>query len=147
MGTVQELRQKLAEAIKSQDKYLNAIRFVLSEVTANEVRRGKALTDEEVHGIVYKAISNNKEVMRERFTDKTDPKYVALSEENLFLAKLAPATLTDTEIESELSPVVSDIASARDEKHAMGVAMKYLKARPVRLIGEDVREVVVRLRK
>lgn len=148
MSLMQTVRAKLTESRKAgRAVELSVLQVVLGEATMAEARSGKAPTDEEVEKIIRKTILGNQETMglmeQKGLINDTYPK---LKEENAFLQTLLPQTLGVAEIVAALAEVADGVRAAKNDGQATGVAMKHLKGKGLKVLGDDVSAAVRQVR-
>jgi len=145
------LKAKLTECMKAkQDIPKNLLRVILGDVASEEARKRRPATDDEVVAVVKKLIKNNRISCRELEAHgrKDDPMMRVLCEELDFLYQIMPnKPLMQDGILNQLYEVADAIKKASNEGSALGMAMKYLKEQKCEVLSDDVKEVVVLLRK
>ncbi|MFM7149700.1 MAG: hypothetical protein ACKO23_07650, partial [Gemmataceae bacterium] len=72
--------------------------------------------------------------------------HAKLTRENVLLQSLLPQTLPVADIVAELSGLAEGLRGAKSEGQATGMAMKHLKGKNLRVLGEDVAVAVKQLR-
>ena len=123
--------------------HMAILQVILGEAATVKGRVGKDLTDEQVENIIRGMFDRNKETLA-LIAGKRDE--TALQQENVFLASLLPQTLTVEEIMATLAEITPEIKAAPKEGAAVGVAMKFLKPKGVKALGDDVKVAVQRMR-
>jgi uncharacterized protein YqeY len=127
MTLIDTLRQKALAAMKAKDPAAATIlRLAQSEVSAAELRAGRALTDDEAYAVVRKLVKSNEETLASGAADATVA--ATLTRENALLTELLPKGLGPAEIQALLAPIADAIRAAGGDGQATGVAMKHLKA-------------------
>ncbi|MGL4555483.1 MAG: GatB/YqeY domain-containing protein [Gemmataceae bacterium] len=148
MSLMQTLRTKLTESRKAgRPVELSVIQVVLGEATMAEARSGQAPSDEEVEKIVRKTMLGNAETMG--LMEKrglVNDAHARLGAENAFLQTLLPATLGVDEVVAALAEAADAVKAAKSDGQATGVAMKHLKGKGLKVLGDDVSAAVRRLR-
>ena len=148
MSLMQTLRTKLTESRKGgRAVELSVLQVVLGEATMAEARSGKAPSDEEVEKIIRKTMLGNQEtmVLMEQKGMVNDT-YARLKAENVFLQTLLPQTLSVAEIVAALGEVAEAVRGAKNDGQATGVAMKHLKGKGLKVLGDDVSAAVRQVR-
>jgi len=142
------LKSKLTEARKAgRSAELPILQVVLGEASTAEARSGKAPSDEEVEKIIRKTMLGNQETMGlMKQHGRTGDEYTKLEAENTLLQTFLPKTLSVAEIVAELAAVADAIKGAKSDGQATGVAMKHLKGRGLKVLGDDVTAAVKQVR-
>lgn len=148
MSLMETLRQKLTESRKAgRPVELSVLQVVLGEATMVEARSGKPPTDEEVEKIVRKTIVGNQETMAlMEQKGLVNDAHARLAAENAFLQTLMPQTLSVADIVAALADVADGVRAAKNDGQATGVAMKHLKGKGLKVLGDDVSAAVRQLR-
>jgi hypothetical protein len=149
MSMVETLRQKLTACRKAgQAVEMGVLQVVLGEASMVEARTGKPATDADVEKVVRKTMLGNQEtlaLLRQKGMEGS-ANYAKLTAENVFLQSLFPDTLTMADIVAALDEVADQVKAAKNDGQATGVAMKHLKGRNLRVLGEDVAQAVKQIR-
>ena len=148
MSLMQTIRTKLTESRKAGKPIeLSVLQVVLGEATMAEARSGKTPTDEEIEKIIRKTMLGNQETMglmeQKGLVNET---YARLKGENAFLQTLLPQTLGVADIVTALGEVAEAVKSAKNDGQATGVAMKQLKGKGLKVLGDDVSAAVRQMR-
>lgn len=149
MSMLELLKQKLLQARKSgQSLEMAVLQVVLGEASMIEARTGKKASDDELEKVIRKTMLGNQETLTllQQKGQSASENFTKLTSENQFLQSLLPATLSVDEIVSQLGEVAEAIRTAKGDGQATGVAMKHLKSKNVRVLGEDVSQAVKKLR-
>jgi uncharacterized protein YqeY len=145
MSLIETLRNKLTEARRSKSEaQKNVLTVVLGEVSTYQARSGKPPGDDEVEKMIRKVILGNTETLG--LLEKRGDTNPTLREENAFLESLLPTTLTVAEVKGHLAEVLPAIQSATSDGQATGAAMKHLKSKSLKVLGETVAAAVKELR-
>lgn len=148
MTMLETLKAKLTEARKAgRAADLPVLQVVLGEASTAEARSGKAPGDDEVEKIIRKTILGNEEtmgLMKQR--GMGGEPYAKLEAENALLKTFLPQTLSVAEIVAELGAVADAIKGAKNDGQATGVAMKHLKGKGLKVLGDDVTAAVKQVR-
>jgi uncharacterized protein YqeY len=145
MSLIDVLRAKLLEARKARSEaQKNVLTVVLGDISTFEANHGKAPADEEVEKTIRKLILANTETMGHK--EKRGDDVTTLKEETAFLESLLPKTLSVAEIKEQLADVLPAIRSAKNDGQATGAAMKHLKGKNLKVLGDVVAAAVKELR-
>ena len=143
------LKSKLTESRRaSRAVELGVLQVVLGDASMIEARAGHKATDDEVEKIVRKTMLGNQETIGilEQKGLVGGANHTKLSAENVFLQTLLPDTLSVAQIEGHLGEVADALRSAKNDGQATGVAMKHLKPKGLRVLGDDVSAAVKKIR-
>lgn len=139
-----ELKAQLISAIKSNDI---AARDIL-RLVIGDMELAPKLTDDISLSIIRKHVKNINEAMQ--FVKLGDDGYDKLHKQLSILNCLLPTTLSIGAIQALFlnsdGPEIEQIASAKSDGQAMGIAMKFLKTSGAVVSSEDVKSVVGELR-
>ena len=80
------------------------------------------------------------------WTEGTRVWLAKLTAENTFLQTLLPDTLLVEEIVAQLHEVADAVRAAKNDGQATGLAMKHLKPKGLRVLGDDVSAAVKKMR-
>jgi len=147
--TLQEtLKAKLLECRKAgKPTEMAVLQVVLGDAGTAEARSGKKPSDDEVEKIIRKTMLGNQEtmgLMEKRGT--VGEAHANLVVENALLQSLMPATMTADEIVAALADVADAVKAAKGDGQATGVAVKQLKAKGLKALGDDVSAAVRKMR-
>tara|TARA_B100000941_G_C28170284_1_gene381882 strand:- start:51 stop:488 length:438 start_codon:yes stop_codon:yes gene_type:complete len=144
MSLIEEIKQRIVQAMKNKNEVeRDILKLVKGEVQTLETRQNKTLNDEQVSSIVRKLMESNEETI----AGHTDSLVIEkLKQENEILDSLLPTVMTQEEILQKLDPISEDIKSVDKEGQAIGMAMKALKSAEMPVLGNDVKEVVLKMR-
>ena len=149
MTMLETLKQKLLACRKaSLSIEMGVLQVVLGEASMIEARGGKPATDDELEKIIRKVILGNQEtlgILQARDLSASD-NFAKLTTENTLLQSLLPQTLSVPEIVQALAEIADPLRAARNDGQATGLAMKHLKGKNLRVLGEDVTVAVKQLR-
>jgi uncharacterized protein YqeY len=146
------IREQLNEAMKAGDTTRkNILRVFLGEIQKSESLGKGVMSDDGIYNIARKLIKSNEEAieyLEARKKDKDAAKVAELEAENAILTAFLPATLTEAELLATLTaePLLSQIRGARANGRAIGMAMKHFKDNDIDVIGNEVAEVVAKVR-
>jgi hypothetical protein len=148
MSLMQRVRTLLTESRKAgRPVELSVLQVVLGEATMAEARAGKPPSDEEVEKIVRKTMLGNQETMGlMEQKGMVNAAHARLAAENVFLQTLLPKTLGVAEILAALDEVADAVRAAKSDGQATGVAMKHLKGKGLKVLGDDVSAAARQLR-
>ncbi len=146
MSLTASLKEKLTLARKQGAKTeMMLLQVILGEVSTQQSRSGKELTDEQVENVVRGLVTKNNESLA-AIAGKGYAQEVGLVEENKYLSALLPQTLTVDEIKTALAEVSENLKAAKNAGMATGLAMKFLKTKGLKVLGDDVKVAVDQLR-
>lgn len=149
MSMLDVLKQRLLEARKaSQPVEMGVLQVVLGDASMIEARTGKKATDDEIEKLIRKTLLGNQETLGllEKSGQQGGDNHAKLTRENVLLQSLLPQTLPVADIVAELSGLAEGLCGAKSEGQATGMAMKHLKGKNLRVLGEDVAVAVKQLR-
>jgi uncharacterized protein YqeY len=148
MTILEALKAKLTESRKAgRSADLPVLQVVLGEASMAEARSGRVAGDEEVEKIIRKTMLGNTEtmaLMKERGIQ--GDQFTKLEAENALLQTFLPKTLSVAEIVTELGAVADAIKGAKNDGQATGAAMKHLKGKGLKVLGDDVTAAVKQMR-
>jgi uncharacterized protein YqeY len=155
MGLVEQIKDQVKVAMKAKDDVTkNVLRTVLGEVGTLEMsanQAGKPISDDQVHRIIRKVQTSNTETLGHLRKAQADhpilpqeENIAVLERENQILESFLPKLLTRDEIKAKLAAV--DLASAKSEGQAVGLAMKYFRESGEAVDGNEVKAAVAELR-
>ena len=149
MSMLDTLKARLTECRKAGKAIeMTVLQVVLGDASTIEARGGNKATDDEVEKIVRKTVLGNQETLGilEQKGLTGGANHAKLSAENAFLQTLLPQTLSAEEIAAHLGEVADALRAAKNDGQATGVAMKHLKPKGLRVLGEDVSAAVKKIR-
>lgn len=124
----------------------NVLRVVVGEVQ----RKFGAEGDEDVQRVIKKIIEGNSETLKSLPHDGGDPRVAILTKENEILNEYLPQFWNFMQVEAFFlnsnGPEFEQIANAKSDGQATGIAMKALKAAGAPVDGKVVGEVVKKIR-
>lgn len=127
-----DLDAALKEAMKAKDSVaLDAVRAIKSAVKLAEIEAGKELADEDVHGVIQKAIKQRRDSI-EQFKAGGRADLVALEEAQVaVLSKFLPAQMSEAEIEALVAQAIqaTGAAGAKEMGKVMGWLMPKVKGK------------------
>ena len=139
-----EIRTRMMAAMKAKNVVEKEIlRVALGEITTEEARHGKDMSDADVQKILRKLLKSNGETIK---ATQDEAAKITLAGENAVLESLLPKQLSEDEIMTALAGVADDIKAAGNDGQATGVAMKQLKSTGAAVDGKTVRAAVMKLR-
>jgi hypothetical protein len=127
---------------------MGVLQVVLGDASMIEARTGKKASDEDVEKLIRKTMLGNQEtlgILEQKGMTASD-NFTKLTAENAYLTTLLPRTLSVDEITAHLSEVADTLKGAKNDGQATGVAMKHLKGKQLKVLGEDVSAAVKKLR-
>ena len=137
--------EDLKAAMKSGDKRRVAtLRLLLAALKNEKIQAQRALTDEEIEGVVRRAVKQRRDSIEQYQRGGREDLVRAETEELGILEGYLPKGLSDTEIEGILRDVIQEkgLTSPKD----VGVAMKELMAgHRGRVDGKRAQEIARRL--
>jgi len=143
-----DLQTKLTQARKSGDKdSLNLLSVILGELSTLKARNGKEPTEEQVDNLIRSFRDKNNETLALLAGKGREADETRLNKENAYLSSLLPVTMTVEEIKTALAEQVTEVRSAKSSGQATGVAMKLLKSKGLKVLGDDVKMAVEDLRR
>jgi uncharacterized protein YqeY len=149
MSLLETLRARLTECRRAGKAVeMGVLQVVLGDASMIEARTGKKASDEEVEKLIRKTMLGNQEtlgILEQKSMTGSD-NFAKLTTENAYLATLLPKTLSVDEIAAQLAEVADAIRGAKNDGQATGVAMKHLKGKQLKVLGEDVSAAVKTLR-
>ena len=149
MSLYDTLKTRLTECRKTGKAVeLSVLQVVLGDASMIEARAGHKATDDEVEKIIRKTMLGNQETISilEQKGLSGGANHTKLSAENVFLQTLLPDTLSVEEIAGHLGEVADALRVAKNDGQATGVAMKHLKPKGLRVLGDDVSAAVKKIR-
>jgi uncharacterized protein YqeY len=149
MSLKDAVRQRFEAAKRANEREVkDLLSVVLGDVGTAEARAGKDhLGDAEVEKILRDLVKHNGETAEHlRHSRPDDARIAALERENAVLKELLPKTLDVAAILEALQPVRAEIAAAKNDGMATGVAMKLLKSQGLKVLGPDVTAAVQSIR-
>lgn len=145
MSLLETVKQRLLAARKASNAVeLGVLQVVLGDASMIEARSGKKASDDEVEKLIRKTLLGNQEtlaLMEQKGMAGADT-FAKLAAESALLQTLLPQTLSVAEITAELAAVAGAVQAAKNDGQATGVAMKHLKGKGLRVLGEDVTAAV-----
>lgn len=125
MALLDQLNDDLKQAMKEKDKVrLSVIRMVKSAVKNREIELGRALTDEDVVGVIQKEIKQRRDSLQ-AFQDAHRTDLIEQAEQEIaVLQSYLPAQLTDDEIAQLAKDVMARVGASG--KADMGKVMREL---------------------
>ncbi len=145
---ITELRNRLKQAMFAKEEAVkNVLQFILGEISTLEARSNKAPTEDQICSIIQRTIENNKKVIQKLELEGITYDCSKLLDENKFLGTLLPTTLSVEDIRKELSVIVENLKSAKNDGQATGMSIEHLKKLGLKVNSVDVISVVKELRK
>jgi len=146
---LQAMKAQMVLAMKAKNvTERDILRLVIGEVQSAEAKQNKSFTDEQIESVIRKQIKSNDEALT--FVQAGDERHTKLLDENVILNKLLPATLSQEEIEAFFlnsdGPEFEQIRDAKNDGQATGIAMKALKAADQKVLGDDVKAIIAKIR-
>jgi hypothetical protein len=149
MTLLETLKGKLTECRRAgKPVEMGVLQVVLGDASMIEARSGKKASDEEVEKLIRKTMLGNQEtlsILEQKGMTGSD-NFAKLKTESAYLAGLLPQTLSVDEIVSSLAEVADAVKGAKNDGQATGVAMKHLKSKQLKVLGDDVAVAVKKLR-
>ena len=126
----------------------NILGFVIGKIQTAEATQNKKFSDEQVESMIRKEIMNIDEELS--FLQEGDDRRKKLELEKEILNEFLPVLLSQDEIEAFLlnsdGPEIEQIRDAAKDGQAVGIAMKCCKVNDLKVLGDDVKAVVAKLR-
>jgi uncharacterized protein YqeY len=149
MSLLEKLKEKLTECRRAgKSVEMGVLQVVLGDASTHEARSGKKPSDEEVEKLIRKTMLGNQEtlgILEQKGMTATD-NHAKLTTENALLQAMLPQTLSVDEIVAALADSADAVRAAKNDGQATGVAMKHLKSKQLRVLGEDVAAAVKKIR-
>lgn len=127
-----DLDAALKEAMKAKDSVsLDAVRAIKSAVKLAEIEAGKEMSDEDIHGVIQKAVKQRRDSITQ-FTAGGRMDLVAVEEAQVaVLSKFLPAQLSEAEVSALVDEAVAatGAAGAKDMGKVMGALMPKVKGK------------------
>lgn len=137
-----DLQTKLNQARKAGDKEaLGILQVVLGDLSTLKARNGKDVTEDQIENTIRGLRDKNNETLVLLAGKGREADEVRLNKENAYLTTLLPTTLTVAEIKVALAEIKDQLVTAKGGA-AVGIAMKYLKPKGLKVLGDDVKKAV-----
>jgi uncharacterized protein len=149
MSLKENVRRKFEDAKRANHREAkNLLSIILGDIATAEARSNKDVADAEVEKMLRKLVESNTETVAQLRAHQRgdDPQVAVLERENDLLKSLLPQTLDAEAIAKSLEAVRAEIAGAKSDGQATGVAMKHLKGLGLNAQGQDVSAVVKQIR-
>ncbi len=144
MSLKEEIKKRMFAAMKAgKIVEKEVLRVAMGEITANEGRESRDLTDPEVQALLKKLVKSNREALA---AGPDAERKAALEEEIVVIEEFLPKALGVDEIVAALAGVADAIRSAKGAGPAMGLAMKELKARDLPVEAPLVTAALAKIR-
>lgn len=144
MSLKEEIKKRMFAAMKAgKIVEKEVLRVAMGEITANEGRESRDLTDPEVQALLKKLVKSNREALA---AGPDAERKAALEEEIVVIEEFLPKALGVDEIVAALAGVAEAIRSAKGPGPAMGLAMKELKARDLPVEAPVVTAALAKIR-
>lgn len=146
---IETMKSRKIAAMKNKNiAEKNILGFVIGEIQTAEATQNKKFTDEQVESMIRKQIVNIDEELS--FLQEGDDRCKKLVLEKEILNEFLPVVLSQEEIEAFLlnsdGPEIEQIRNAEKDGQAVGIAIKVCKANNLKVLGDDVKAVVAKLR-
>lgn len=141
----EQLKIKLIEAMKAKNENRkNILRLILGEVSTQETRNKKPLSDEDTRRIIKKFIQNGWDVMETltKYNRQGEPLFQTTKDEEVILREFIPELLNKEQIVSNLGELSEQFKSAKSDGMAIGLATKHLKSKGFDFFGDEVANYV-----
>ncbi len=149
MSMLETLKEKLTECRRAgKSVEMGVLQVVLGDASMIEARTGKKASDEEIEKLIRKVLLGNQEtltILQQKGITGSE-NVTKLTAENAFLTTLLPETLSADEIVTHLAAVADTVKGAKNDGQATGVAMKHLKGKQLKVLGDDVAAAVKKMR-
>jgi len=149
MSLKEQVRARFEESKRSGNREeKNLLSVILGDISTAEARSGKDIAEADVEKLLRKMVESNTETVAQMKSHQRgdDPRVAVLEREIGFLKDLLPQTLDAAAIVQALEPVRADVAAAKNDGQATGVAMKHLKSLGLKVQGQDVTVAVQTIR-
>jgi uncharacterized protein YqeY len=127
MSIAHEIDKKLSETAKEGYAHRNFLKLIKSELTAEAVRKGKELTDEQERYILVKLQKANCDTAAALIKAGRQAEADILLEENEVLRTFLPPELTVEAMYAPLWEIKDKLRAAHTNGQAFGMAMAHLK--------------------
>ncbi len=142
---IEQIQSDLKTALKEKDELrISTLRLLLAEIHNKKIEKQKELNEEEVIGVLKKAVKNRQESI-EAYQKGGRQELVEKERKEMdILSKYLPQEMPIQELEKIVQEVISEIKpqGAADFGRVMGVVMGRVKGR---IDGAKVAEVVKRM--
>src|SRR5262249_1340326 len=149
MTMLETLRGKLTEYRRAHKPVeMGVLQVVLGDASMIEARTGKKASDEEVEKLIRKTMLGNQETLAilEQKGMAGGDNFAKLTPENVYLSALLPKTRSADESVTHLAGGAGAVKGAKNDGQATGVAMKHLKGKQLKVLGDDVAGAVKNMR-
>ena len=149
MTMLETLKARLTECRRAGKAIeMTVLQVVLGDASMIEARSGHKATDDEMEKLIRKTMLGNQETLGilEQKGLTGGANHAKLTAENVFLQTLLPDTLSAEEIGTHLAEVADALRAAKNDGQATGIAMKHLKPKGLRVLGDDVSIAVKKIR-
>lgn len=144
MSLKEEIKKRMFAAMKAgKIVEKEVLRVAMGEITANEGRESRDLTEPEVQALLKKLVKSNREALA---AGPDAERKAALEEEIVVIEEFLPKALGVDEVVAALAGVAEAIRSAKGPGPAMGLAMKELKARDLPVEAPVVTAALAKIR-
>lgn len=147
---LQDLKVKLTEARKSGDKVaMGLLQLIISDISAMTSAKAvvvKEVTEEQIDSLIRRISAKNSETLALIAGKGLPVAEDKLRVENNYLASLLPTVLTVAEIKVALGEIGGQLREAKGDGQATGIAVKFLKGKDLKALGDDVKKVVAEMR-
>jgi uncharacterized protein len=141
----QEIKARMLAAMQARDAVAkNILGLALGEIQTAEARANRALGEDEATAVVRKLVKSNEETLGHAKDDVA--RVTELRREIEVLSSLLPKALSMEAVTEALAPVAEALRAAKSDGHAMGVAMKHLKASGAVVESAAVQEAIKKVR-
>lgn len=141
-----DLQAKMTQARKAGDKEaLSLLSVILGDLSTLKARNNKDITEDQVENLIRGLRDKNNETLALLAGKGREADEIRLKTENAYLTSLLPTTLTVEEIKVALAEIKDDLLAAKAGA-AVGVAMKFLKPKGLKVLGDDVKIAVEQLK-
>lgn len=141
-----DLQTKMTQARKSGDREsLNILSVIIGDLSTLKARNNKDVTEDQIENLIRGLRDKNNETLTLLAGKSREADEVRLNKENAYLTSLLPITLTVEEIKVALAEIRDQLIAAKAGA-AVGVAMKFLKPKGLKVLGDDVKIAVEQLK-
>jgi len=146
MSLLENLKNKLTEARRNKQGFeMSLLQTLIGDADLHRAKTGKDVNDDEMEKIIRKMIKGIDETIQLVKQDSSVlPK---LKQEKTYVNTLAGEVLSQEQIKVYLQEIKNELVAAKSDGQATGLAVKYLKSKNLKALGNDVGVVVSSLRK
>lgn len=137
---VDEIRSRMKAAMKARNTVEKEVmRLCLGEITTQEARDGKGMSDQGVQDILRRLVKSNRATIK---LLQDEERRAPLRAEIAVLESMLPQPLNEAQVVQALAPVVEEIKACGNDGQATGIAMRHLKGQGALVDGGTVSKAV-----